>query len=472
MSLPLMGIILFPLCLIFWMKPARLLEILLIAGIFPAASALTLGGLAVQPSLVPGLAFLSYFFLQKLLGAKYPGETDVMRLCMPMIFATAWALFGSIAMPRLFHNQVLVWPQKQDAVGAQTLLAPSFGNITQDIYLFLNVLLMVCAAQYLTRYQVRLSRLYYAYLIAGWMVVFLCVWQFASRTAGVPFPKTFLYSNTGWAVLDSQVAGPVPRINASFSEPAACATYLVGVLFSTVWVTLKGYRVPRMKPLIAASALSICLTTSTTGFATVAAGALLLPIMVIVTGASRLLGRLGQLGMIAAVLLGIGGLVVATFVPKVVTAAQNVAAGTAEKKDSASYKERSQADADSLTEFFQTYGLGVGWGSNRSSSLIPGLLATVGIIGVAGLMMFDWRVVRAAGQAMQMAPGSADCLVIEGMLAAVLGRLIAAIMSAPTIGMPDFYVMIGTVIAAITRIRLAARNTRQSTAPSAGPTAV
>ncbi|NHO30963.1 hypothetical protein [Acetobacter fallax] len=461
MSLPLMGAILFPLCLIFWTKPSRLLEFLLIAGIFPAASALTLGGLAVQPSLVPGLAFLSYIVLQKMLGVRYPGQTDVMRLCAPMIFSTAWAIFGSLAMPRLFHNQVLVWPQKLDAFGARTLLAPSFGNVTQDIYLLLNVALMVYAAQYLTRYQVSIARMYYAFLVAGWMVVVLCVWQFAARTAGVPFPKTFLYSNTGWSVLDSQVAGPVPRINASFSEPAACATYLAGVLFSTVWVTLKGYRVRGVKPLIAASGLCLCLTTSTTGFATVAIGALLLPVMVVATGAARLLGRVGQLAMIAAVLLGVSGLVVATFIPKAVTGAQSVVSGTAEKKDSASYKERSQADADAVSEFVETYGLGVGWGSNRSSSLVPGLLATVGAIGVIGLMMFDWRVIRAAGWALKTMPGCTECLVIEGMLAAVLGRLIAAIVSAPTIGMPDFYVMIAVAIAAVTRIRMAVRTTGQ-----------
>ncbi|NHN83594.1 hypothetical protein GOB93_02930 [Acetobacter musti] len=471
MSLPLMGVILFPLCLLFWMKPDRLLEILLVAGIFPAAAALILGGLAVQPSLAPGLAFLSYFLLQKLLGARYPGQSGVMRLCAPMIFCAAWAIFGSFVMPRLFQNQVLVWPQKNDASGARSLLAPSFGNITQDVYLLLNVMLMVCSAQYLTRWQVSIIRLYYAFLVAGWMVVVICVWQFAARVGGVPFPKTFLYSNTSWAVLDTQMTGPVPRINASFTEPAACATYLAGVLFSTVWITLKGYRVRWVRPLIAASALCLCLTTSTTGFATVAIGALLLPVMLVATGAARLLGRVGQLAMIAAVLLGIGGLLVVTFVPKAVSGAQDVISGTAEKKDSASYKERSQADADSIEEFTDTYGLGVGWGSNRSSSLVPGLLATVGAIGVIGLLVFDWRLVSAAGQALKIAPGCAESLVTEGMLAALLGRLISAIVSAPTIGMPDFYVMIAVVIAAITRIRVAASQAEQ-TVPNGAITAV
>lgn len=454
MTVPLMGAILFPLCFLLWARPDRMLGLLLVAGIFPAASALTLGSVCLQPSLVPGLAFISYVVLQKLLGARYPGQDSASRLCGPMMLATAWALVGSIVMPRLFRNQVHVWPQKQDLVGGQVLLTPTFGNISQDTYLLLNVLLMVLAAQYLTRWQVKLSRLYYAYLAAGWLVVVLCVWQFGSRVGGLPFPKTFFYSNTGWAVLDNQMAGPVPRINATFSEPSACASYLAGILFSTVWVTLKGYKVRFSRLLIAASALGMCLTTSTTGFAAVAVGALLMPIMVVATGAARLLGRIGQLAMICAVLLGVGGLAVATFSPHTVESAQMIASSTAEKKNSVSYQERSQADADSLTAFAETYGLGVGWGSNRSSSLIPGLLATVGAVGVICLAVFDWRLMKSAAWALRAAPGSPETMVVEGVMAALAGRLTAACISGPTIGLPDFYVLIAVAIAAIVRVQM------------------
>jgi hypothetical protein len=449
-----MGAILIPLSLVFWSRPERLLKLVLIAGIFPAAAVLQLGGFCLQPTLAPGLAFISYVVLQKLLGVRYPGEGNVRTLSMGMLFNLVWAVLGSQIMPRLFRNEVLVWPQKQDAAGTLSLLAPNFGNVTQDAYLIINVVLMVLTAQYLTRKHIEIAEFYKTFVFTGWLLVGICVWQFAARTVHVPFPRSFFYSNTGWSVLDGQTAGPVPRINASFSEPAACASYLAGIVFSTLWLTLKGYRVRGMRPLIWASSVALCLTTSTTGFGTVAIGLMLLPVLVVVTGHSRLLGRIGQLGMIGALILGVAGATVATFSPKVITAAQSVASGTAEKKQSSSYQERSQVDLDAMAAFRATYGLGTGWGSNRSSSLIPGLLATIGIVGVISLLVFDWQLAKAAGSALRSAPLSGEGMAIEGFLAAIAGRLIAAILSSPTIGLPDFYVMLGIVIAAISRIRL------------------
>ncbi|AQS84639.1 MAG: hypothetical protein ABF876_06925 [Acetobacter aceti] len=466
MTLPIMGMIMFPLCLLLWSRPDRLLQLILIGGIFPAAAALILGGLCIQPSLVPGLAFLSYVSLQKMLGARYPGQKEVMYLSAPMIFNGAWAVFGSLVMPRLFHNEVLVWPQKADAAGVQVLLAPSFGNISQDGYLVVNIILMIFGAQYLTRPLIDMRKFYGAFVLAGWLVVFIAFWQFASRMAGVPFPKEFFYSNTAWTVLDGQMAGPVPRINGSFTEPSACATYLAGVMFSCIWLTIKGYTFPTIKPLIIASTLGLCLTTSTTGFVTVAIGMILLPFMVVATGAGRLLGRLAQFAMIGAVVVGVSGLMVVTFAPQVVAGVQRVSEGTASKKDSASYKERTQADTDAMAACMGTYGLGTGWGSNRSSSLVPGLLASVGIIGCVALLMFDIRLMLAAKAALNAAPGGDYSLVIEGFIAAILGRLIAALTSAPTIGMPDFYVMIAITIAAIARVRMMTRQPMAKVASS------
>ncbi|NHN87577.1 hypothetical protein [Acetobacter conturbans] len=456
--LPLMGVILLPLSIFFWGKPERLLQMVIVAGIFPAAAVLSLGGICLQPTLAPGLSFLSYIMLQKILGARYPAQQDVRTLCSAMVFNGVWAVFASQAMPRIFHNKVLVWPQKVDAAGTQSLLAPSFGNITQDAYLIVNVILMVFAAQYVTRSQIKIASFFNAFMLTCWLLVGICVWQFLARTIHVPpFPRELFYSNTGWAVLDGQTAGPLPRINASFTEPSACASYLCGVVFTCLWLTLKGYKVKGMRPLIWASTLALCLTTSTTGFASVAIGLMLLPFLVVVTGSARLLGRIGQLAMIGGVILGMMMVTVVTFVPSVVTAAQTVAESTADKKQSASYKERSQADADAMTVFRETYGLGAGWGSNRSSSLAAGLLASVGVIGVIALLVFDWKLVMAAGAALRAQPHSDESLVIEGFLASIFGRVVAAMLSAPTIGMPDFYVMIGIVIGAIARVRLAQR---------------
>ncbi|PYD48465.1 hypothetical protein [Novacetimonas pomaceti] len=462
MTIPLVGIILFPLCLLLWMRPIWMLHILLLAGVLPASAALILGGLGVQPAMVPAMAFMSFVLLQWIMGVHYPGERTVMTLCLPFILVVGWTLLASIIMPRLFMNQVMVWPQKSDSVGGRVLLAPNFGNISQDMYLVINAVFLVIAARFMTRTDVRLDRLYRTFLLSGWCVVGICMWQFAHRVAGVPFPDTFFYSNPGWAVLNTQMAGPVPRINASFSEPAACAAFLSEILFSSVWIVLQGYSVASAKWLVPASAMALVCTTSTTGFITVAVEICLLPVAALATGAMKLLGNISRLIAVGIALLGIGVLVLVTVAPQVVPAAQFVFQSTAEKKDSQSYQDRSQVDRDSMSLVAETYGLGVGWGSNRASSLLPGLLSTIGLVGVMGLMVFDWKLLRAAmGARKRVSPGP-ERLVIEGVIPALVARLIAASLSSPTVGFLDFYLLIAMLIAAIARIDLLCMAARAS----------
>ncbi|MFT9016019.1 MAG: hypothetical protein ABF990_09825 [Acetobacter sp.] len=454
MTVPIVGMILFPLCLLLWTHPFRILQVLMLAGILPAAAALVLGGLGVQPTMVPAMAFMSYVALQWAMGVRYPGDRAVMALCFPFLLVVTWALLGSIVMPRLFMNEVMVWPQKGDSVGGRVLLAPSFGNISQDIYLIVNASFLVIAARFLTRSDVHIDRLYRTFLLGGWCVVVICLWQLAHRLAGVPYPDTFFYSNPGWSVLKTQTAGPMPRINASFSEPAACATFLSEVLFSSVWIVLNGYRTMQAKWLIPASALALACTTSTTGFITVAAGLCLLPLAALASGANRLLGNIMRLLMGGAVVLGFGVLVVVTLAPQVVPAVQFVYESTADKKQSQSYQDRSQVDRDSLALVAQTYGLGVGWGSNRASSLLPGILSNTGLVGGFGLMIFNMTLLRAAVRARRAVPPGPERMVIEGVLPALIGGLIAACLSSPTLEYLDFYLLIALLVAAVARIGL------------------
>ncbi|GBQ35416.1 hypothetical protein [Gluconacetobacter azotocaptans] len=454
MAVPFAGLILFPLCLLLWMRPYILLQVLMVAGVFPAAAALVLGGLGVQPSLVPAFAFISYVLLQRMLGVRYPGDQIAWWLCLPFVLTAAWTVMGSIVMPRLFMNSVLVWPQRNDAVGHQVLLAPSFGNVSQDMYLLVNVVLMVTAAGFLTRGDIRIDKLYRAYLFSGWVVCVICFWQLAHRLAGVPFPETLLYSNPGWAILAEQMAGSVPRINGSFTEPSACSTYLAGIVYSTLWIVLQGYRVPMARLLIPSAFIALLCTTSTTGFVTMAVGVLLLPAAAMATGSIRLAGRFVRFAVIGAAAAGCGLLVLVTVAPQFAPAAKFVLESTESKRDSQSYQERSQADADALAVVPQTYGLGAGWGSTRASSLIPGLLSAIGVVGVIGLLIFDWRLVRESMTARRLVPPCPESLVIDGGLAALAGRLVSACVSGPTIGAPDFYLMMALVIAAIARIRV------------------
>src|SRR5471030_3129905 len=98
----------------FLLRPMRLLQLLTVAAIFEAAAALTIDDLGVQPSLVPAIAFLGYVSLQLLLGARYPGQSQVLRMTLPFLLVAAWAVASSFIIPRVFEGQLLVWPQKAE----------------------------------------------------------------------------------------------------------------------------------------------------------------------------------------------------------------------------------------------------------------------------------------------------------------------------------------------------------------------
>lgn len=58
------------------------------------------------------------------------------------------------------------------------------------------------------------------------------------------------------------------------------------------------------------------------------------------------------------------------------------------KSTTASFINRTTADLHALNLFFNTYGLGVGLGSNRPSSLLPYLLSQLGIVGTSLFIIF------------------------------------------------------------------------------------
>ncbi|GAJ30546.1 hypothetical protein [Acidomonas methanolica] len=459
MGVTAMGLVFWPLSFLFWNRPQRLLELALFGGIFSAASVLTLGGMGLQPSAAPSFCFIAYIGLQLLLGARFPMAGRVLHLCLPLLVIGAWTLAGSIILPRVFENQVLVWPQKLDAVGTQMLLAPSRGNYTQDCYVILNLVMFVLTSLFLMRREADLRRLLEIYILGGAVVCLIGAWEAAERLAHVPFPETFLYSNPGWAILNTQMTGPVPRINSTYPEPAACATALTGVLYATVWSVLRGYGGWITRAVVVLSALTLLATTSTTGYVALAAGIVMLFAYAIITHSPRLLRRLALFISVAVLFFGGATATLAVFAPDVIRAAQDVMTDTMDKKNSLSYKERSQKDADAMTAFYQTHGLGTGWGSNRSSSLIPSFLSTIGIVGLVGLLFADWQLLRAAIAALRASGRrqSTEAWVIEATICALLGRIMGNVVSGPSLGTLDLYILVAMLVAATVRLRAAGR---------------
>jgi len=129
-----------------------------------------------------------------------------------------------------------------------------------------------------------------------------------------------------------------------------------------------------------------------------------------------------------------------------------VVVSTLSKGDSQSYEERSGLDAAAVATVGQTDGLGVGWGSFRASSLIPGLLANAGVFGVAMVLWLAWRIAVLVNRAGRSARGHPGRIVVDGFIAALCGQLAAACLSAPTIGSLAFFLQLGCATGAAARM--------------------
>ncbi len=459
MKITVLGMALVPLSLLWAFQPVRLLQLALFASIFEAAAALVLGGsFGLQPAMVPGLLFVGYIALQYMAGMRYPGEGAVLAVALPLIAILLYAMLSAWLLPDMFAGEILVEPQKR-ALPSEGLFVPlqfTFGNVTQTLYLALNVLFMVVTAIFLTRRAIPYKSIVAAYLLGGYVVVALVFWQFANRVAGVPYPNELLHSNPGWVIVEQSIGG-VPRMQGPFSEPSGLAGYTSGLAICCLWLSVRGYRVMRCNLLLALAVLSTCLSTSTTGLVTLAIG---LPLTLIVASVGGDPAALTRIGKTAGLLLLGGALAIAPILvlkPALLDSIGNIVQSTLNKGDSDSFNERSLSDSGALNTVAPTYGLGVGWGSYRSSSLVPGLVANGGVFSIIMMLWLIARIVKFGFRARTAAPGHPGRILIDGFSASLCSQFATALMAAPMITSLAFFLQLGCVIGVLARMLIERR---------------
>jgi hypothetical protein len=468
MGITLLGIVLLPLGLVWATNPVRLLQLAFIAAIFEAGAAFIFGSFGLQPALVPGLIFVAYVCAQYALGMRYQGEAQVLKTMAPLIALLAYAILSILVLPGAFQGRIMVWPQRPDLIDPGYVpLTFTSGNVTQTLYLALYSMVAICVALLVTRKSFPFESMLRAYLFGGYLVIGITFWDFAYRVAGVPFPADLVYSNPNWTIVN-QTIGPVPRIQATFSEPAALAFYLSGLFFCCLWLNAKGRKIMRPDILLGLSILAMLCSTSTTGILTLAAG---FPMMIGFAALSGNGAAIARLIKKSATLLIIGVVVIGPLfilVPSLQSSVSEVVNSTLSKGDSVSYQERSGLDGAALGTLAQTDGLGVGWGSFRASSLIPGLSANGGVFGLAMVLILAWQVTGLMRRAGRASPDHAGNVVLDGFGAALCGQLAAALVSAPTISSIAFYLQLGCVTGTAARMLEESRRPKALARPLAG----
>ena len=113
---------------------------------------------------------------------------------------------------------------------------------------------------------------------------------------------------------------------------------------------------------------------------------------------------------------------------------------TADKAEGMSFASRLVADLGSFVLFENTYGLGVGLGSSRPSSLIMTLISTVGIVGTTLFAMVLYRIVK-------LFPGRRASSVLQMSFWSLIGLLVAQATGVPDINRPALWALLIVVAA-------------------------
>src|SRR4051794_17985730 len=170
-----LGLVMIPLCLLFYNNGQKLLSIAVFSTAFGAASVLNLHfggfGLGIIPPYFPGLVFIAFCALRYLAGQRWGNERSVAQVYYPFILFTLYSVTITIIMPHVMAGRLLVWPQRMDIFHVRVLLRFGTGNISQLSYLVFTATFCFLATCYVERKPWIAERLLHVSFVSGYVVV-------------------------------------------------------------------------------------------------------------------------------------------------------------------------------------------------------------------------------------------------------------------------------------------------------------
>lgn len=258
-------------------------------------------------------------------------------------------------------------------------------NVAQLVYLWIGIAVVVVVA--------RSSTTGVGVIGLGLTVaVLLNTWSLLNRDFGVPFPLGFFDNSPNFRFIDS-AAGGVERFRGIMAEPSSVAGIAIPALVFAIAYLPQSSGWRRVGTwILAGLALWIGLISTSTSF--IVAGLAMIGVALLVF-LVRFVARHMRVGPLAWVGGSLAGVVLAFVMPRFMNF---LAIVIGKKFESASYADRSGADQFSFDLALDTFGLGVGLGSNRPSSFVAALLSQTGVLGFVLYVVAVLVMMRAASR--------------------------------------------------------------------------
>jgi hypothetical protein len=397
MSFTAFGGLFLPLALfVFLLRRAWLAPLLCVAAVLHSPSVANLRVGAGWYGITPFVVVAGLVALDLLLALRHErrlsfGQTPEQRRVVPWWLAFgAISLLGALLLPSIFQGTAVFVPLNKE--GAHAELAPlafSLSNVAQ----VLNVTLLMAALLWVARQpepSAVARRMLVGMILAVALSALIGLQQRLAMNGLLPLWDAFWASNPSYSQNFENYAGPVPRVSWPFVEASYGSAWYATVLGGFVAMFFAGWH--RHLALLGATASGFALANSMGATGALASVLYLGCVLGVVAACfvrypklrEDLLYRLALAALVVACLL-LGGYLTLRHYHLVEVAKlgfENLLQG---RSQTVLGDLRPHADRHALQLMLDTWGLGVGMGSNRASSY---LAALAGATGVVGLLLF------------------------------------------------------------------------------------
>jgi hypothetical protein len=313
-------------------------------------------------------------------------KQQAMLLFLFWVVATVVTLF----MPRFFHGEVMVIPVRAEDLGFGVPLEPTTQNISQLVYMSISVVSALAFSVVLRDEKIKQVTLK-AICVGAGVAIFTGFLDFINQFASIDFILEG-FRNASYTLLTEAGVGSssnAKRIVGLMPEASAfgslCLAYLTFLYFARISIE-DDYLRERIAPVIIVLLVGMAwLSTSSAAYV----GLGFFGFLAIVEWFWRYnksnenplfkRGLTFQLWLINAGIIGL--LLAIAFAPSIFDPVLNMIDEIVlQKTDSSSFEERSMWTAVSWQAFIDSYGMGVGIGSTRSSNGAVAMISNVGAI--------------------------------------------------------------------------------------------
>lgn len=373
-----------------WASRTGVVRMQVLLLLFGGTTALTLDAVGGATVVVPDFALL-FLAASAFNETRTTGEARFVSRGTFWLAATAvWGTLLAVFVPRALRGTIEVMALAHDDSGLVPL-APVTGNVTQCVYAVGNVIAFA-SARVLLKSPERVR----TFVDAALTLAFLnCA---AGILSGIELmtnmPSVLDFVRTAY-IAHHQRIGALPRLHGTFPETSAFSSFSLGLFAFSFQLWLGGV-VPRRSG-SAAALLLLCLMFSTSGtaYGGLAGYGLALTGSLLARAASgRIVPRLAWVFALLLMAWATAGLLVVFDAGVVSSISHFFEDAVFNKMDSASGIERGSWNTQGLQNFVDTWGLGVGLGTVRTSSFAVTLLSNLGVIGTLTYGAFLWSVLK------------------------------------------------------------------------------